>query len=185
MGHLPLLKPQGSLMVEPPLAGGHWPGRVLFTRSQTPTSHCVVCPLVECPLKESLVLNKSPLSKHSLSSYSEPGSWFVTDRKRNKIMFPTSWRLNTIWWFQFICSLRGTKLFCHPSTYSIPGLGRSAAEGIGYPLQYSWASLVAQMVKNPPTVQETWVRSLGWEDPLEMGKATHSSVLAWRIPWTV
>ena len=47
------------------------------------------------------------------------------------------------------------------------------------------ASLVAQLVKNPPAMQETWVWSLGWEDPLEKGKATHSSVLAWRIPWTV
>ena len=65
---------------------------------------------------------------------------------------------------------------------SIPGLGRSAGEGIGCPLQYSWASLVAQLVKNPPTMQETWVWSLGCEDPLEKGKATHSSILAWRIP---
>ena len=48
-----------------------------------------------------------------------------------------------------------------------------------------WASLVAQLVKNPPAMRETWVRSLGWEDPLEKGKATHSSILAWRIPWTV
>ena len=46
------------------------------------------------------------------------------------------------------------------------------------------ASLVAQLVKNPPVMLETWVRSLGWEDPLEKGKATHSSILAWRIPWT-
>ena len=45
---------------------------------------------------------------------------------------------------------------------------------IGYPLQYSWASLVAQLVKNPPAMRETWVPSLGWEDPLEKGKATHS-----------
>ena len=67
----------------------------------------------------------------------------------------------------------------------IPGSGRSPGEGIGYTLQWSWASLVAQLVKNPPAMQETWVRSLGWEDPLEKGKATHSSVLAWRIPWTV
>ena len=87
----------------------------------------------------------------------------------------------------------------------IPGLGRSAGEGIGYPLQYSWASLVAQLVYNPPAMQETWVQSglfrpgfrpelwetqsrvqfLGWEDPLEKGKTTHSSILAWRIPWTV
>ena len=68
---------------------------------------------------------------------------------------------------------------------SIPGLGRSSGEGRGYPLQYSWASLVAQLVKNPPAVQEPWNQSLGWEDPLEKGKATHSSILAWRMPWTV
>ena len=48
-----------------------------------------------------------------------------------------------------------------------------------------WASLVAQLVKNPPATQETWVRSLGWEDPLEKGKATHSSILAWKIPRTI
>ena len=66
----------------------------------------------------------------------------------------------------------------------IPWLGRSTGEGIGYPLHYSWASLVAQLVKNLPAVVETWVWSLGWEDPLEKGKATHSSILAWRIPWT-
>ena len=72
------------------------------------------------------------------------------------------------------CSARDASL--------IPGSGRSAGEGIGYPLQYSWASLVAQVVKNPPAKWETWVRSLGWEDPLEKGKATHSSILTWRIP---
>ena len=61
---------------------------------------------------------------------------------------------------------------------SIPELGRYAREGIGYPLQYSWASLVPQLVKNPPEMWEIWVRSLGWEDPLDKGKATHSSILA-------
>ena len=60
----------------------------------------------------------------------------------------------------------------------ILGLGRSAGEGIGYLLQYSWASLVVQLVKNLPGMQETWVQSLGWEDPLEKGKAPHSSILA-------
>ena len=68
---------------------------------------------------------------------------------------------------------------------SIPGSERSAGEGIGYPLQYSWASLVAQLVNNLPAMWETWVRSLAWEDLLEKGKATHSSILAWRIPWIV
>ena len=65
---------------------------------------------------------------------------------------------------------------------SIPGSGSSPGEGIGYSLQYSWPSLVAQMVKNLPTIQVTWVRSLGWEDPLEEGMATHCRILAWRIP---
>ena len=92
----------------------------------------------------------------------------------------------------------------------IPGLERSPGEGKGHPLQYPGlkksmecivhgvatsqtqlsdfhftASLVAQQVKNLPAMQETWVQSLGWEDPLEKGKATHSSILAWRIPWTI
>ena len=64
----------------------------------------------------------------------------------------------------------------------IPGSGSSSGEGIGYRLQYSRASLVAQMVKNLSEMWETWVQSLGWEDPLEKGMATHSSILAWRIP---
>ena len=86
----------------------------------------------------------------------------------------------------FIDSSVGKEFACNagdPS--SIPGSGRSAGEEIGYPLQYSWASLVAQLVKNPPTMWETWVQSLGWEDPLKKGKATNSSIPAWRIPWTV
>ena len=65
----------------------------------------------------------------------------------------------------------------------IPGLGRSAGEGIGYPLRYYWASLVAQLVKNMPAMPETWVPSLGQEDPLEEEMAIHSSILAWKIPW--
>ena len=69
----------------------------------------------------------------------------------------------------------------------ISGSERSSGEGIGYPLQYSWASRVDQLVKNLPEMPETWVGSLGGEDPdsLEKGKATHFSILAWRIPWTV
>ena len=63
----------------------------------------------------------------------------------------------------------------------IPGSGKFPGEGIGYPFQCSGASLVAQMVKNPPAMQETWVRSLGWEDALEEGMATHSSILGLRI----
>jgi len=67
----------------------------------------------------------------------------------------------------------------------ILGSGRSPGEGIGYPLQYSWASLVAQLVKTLPIMWKTWVLSLSWKDPLEKGKATYSSILAWRIPWAV
>ena len=63
----------------------------------------------------------------------------------------------------------------------IPGSGSLPGEGIGYPLQYSWVFLVAQMVKNLPAMLETWVRFLGWEDPLEECMAIHSSILAWRI----
>ena len=61
---------------------------------------------------------------------------------------------------------------------SIPGSGSSPGEGIGYPFQYSWASLLAQLVKNPPAMEETWVQSLSCKDPLEEGMATHCSVLA-------
>ena len=89
-------------------------------------------------------------------------------------------------WQAFPGSSAGKESACNagdPS--SILGLGRFSGEGIGYPIRYSWASLVAQLVKNPPAMWETWVLSLGWEDPLEKGKATHSSILAWRIPWTV
>ena len=64
----------------------------------------------------------------------------------------------------------------------IPGSGRSPREGIGYPLPYSWASLVAQMVKNLPAMWETWIQSLGWEDPLEEGVEIHTTIPAWRIP---
>ena len=67
---------------------------------------------------------------------------------------------------------------------SISGSGRCPGGWIGCPLQHSWASLVAHMVKDLPAMQETWVRSLGWGDPLEEEMVTHSSILAWNIPWT-
>ena len=68
---------------------------------------------------------------------------------------------------------------------SISGSGRSPGEGIGYPLQYFWAFLMAYPVKNLPAMWETWVQSLGWEYALEKGMATHSSILATRISWTI
>ena len=64
-------------------------------------------------------------------------------------------------------------------------MGRSTGEGIDYPLQDFGDSLVAPLVKKRPAMWETWVRFLGWEDLLEEGKATHSSILAWKVPWTI
>ena len=91
--------------------------------------------------------------------------------------------LESVHWQGFPDSSVGKESPCNAGDPSlIPGSGRSTGEGISYPLQYSWAFLVAQLVKNLPAVRETWVQSLGWEDPLEKGKATHSSILAWRIP---
>ena len=92
------------------------------------------------------------------------------------------------WYWGFPGSSAGKESTCNPEDPGwILGSGRSSGEGIGYSirgLQYSWASLVAQTIKSPPAMQETWVRPLGLEDPLEQGTATHSSILAWRIPWT-
>ena len=68
---------------------------------------------------------------------------------------------------------------------STSGSGRLAGGGIDYSFQYSWAFLGAQLLKNPPAVQETWIRSLGWEYLLVKGKAIHSSILAYRISQTV
>ena len=91
--------------------------------------------------------------------------------------------LSASFWEGFPGSSAGKESTCNAGDPGlIPGLGRSPGEVIGYTLQYSWASLVAQTVKNLSAVQETWVRSLGREDSLEKGKATHSSILAWRIP---
>ena len=80
-------------------------------------------------------------------------------------------------------SSAGKEYTCNARDFaSIPGSGRSSGEGIGYPLQYSWAFLLSQIVKNPPTMRETWFWSLGLADPLKEGMATHSSISAWRIP---
>ena len=83
----------------------------------------------------------------------------------------------------FLDSSAGKESTCNAGDPSlIPRSGRSPGEGIGYPLQDSWAFQVVQMVKNLAAMKEIWVRSLGWEDPLEEGMAIHSSILAWRIP---
>ena len=85
------------------------------------------------------------------------------------------------WNMGFLDSPVGKESACNAGDPSLnPGLGRSPGEVLGYPLQYSWASLVAQLVKTPPAMQETWVQSLVWEEPLENGKTTHTSIFAWR-----
>ena len=93
-----------------------------------------------------------------------------------------------LWFSQGICpvvglgfpgSSTGKESACSAGDLrSIPGLGRYPGERIGYPLQYPWASLVAQAVKSPPAMRETWVQSLGWEDRLEEGMAMHPCTLA-------
>ena len=97
---------------------------------------------------------------------------------------PTASKICKIWPMPgFPVNSAGKEFACNVGDPgSIPGLGRSPAEGTGYPLQDSWASLVAQVVKNPSAMHEPWVQYLGCKDPLEEGMAAHSSILAWRIP---
>ena len=93
------------------------------------------------------------------------------------------YRYTYIWELGFSGSSAGKESACNAGDPGlISGSERSTREAIGYSLQYSWTSLVAQRVKNPPAMRETWVWSLGLEDPLEEGMATHSTILAWRIP---
>ena len=85
--------------------------------------------------------------------------------------------LPTLVFLGFPCVSAGKESVCNVGNLgSIPGLGRFPGEGNGYPLQYSWAFLVSQLVKNLPVMWETWVQSLGWEDPLVKGKAIQSSI---------
>ena len=92
--------------------------------------------------------------------------------------------LISVFWASLVAQLVRISLQCRRPKFDSWLRNPLEKEGIGCPLQYSWASLVAQTVKNLPAMWETWVRSLGWEDPLEEGIATHSSILAWGIPWT-
>ena len=86
----------------------------------------------------------------------------------------------------FAVSSAGKESTCNAGDPSLVlGLARSAEEGIGYPPQYPWTSLMTQVVKNPPALRETWVQPLSWEDPLVKGTATHCNILVWRISWTV
>ena len=119
----------------------------------------------------------SSVGKESACKFRRP--WF--DSWVRKVRWRRD-RLPTSVFLGFSCGSSCEESACNAGDLgSIPGLERSPGEGIGHPLQYSWASLVAQLVKNPPAIREMWVRSLGWEDPLGKGKSTHSSILTWRI----
>ena len=127
--------------------------------------------------KSSICVQSPKLSKNQYLA------WRSSHKKRKAKSSPSLPRFKKQFPGNFLDSSVGKESACNAGDPSlIPGSGRIPGEGIGYPLQYSWASLWAQLVKNPPAMQETWVRFLGWEDPLEKGKATHSSILAWRIP---
>ena len=107
-------------------------------------------------------------------------NWSILDAQCCVSFYYTAKQLSS-----FPSSSTGKDSTCNVEGHGlIPGLGSSPVEGIGYPFQYFWAFLVAQMVMNPPAMWETSVWSLGWEDPLEEGMVTHSSILAWRMPMT-
>ena len=132
-----------------------------------------------CPSKQ------SPSSPHHTSLHLAPPCW-MTSLTLGGCHPSHSFDVVSLSFIGFPDSSVGKESACSAGDLSsTPGSGRSAGERIGYPLQYSWASLVAQLIKNPPAMRETRVRSLGWEDPLEKGKATYSSILAWRIPCIV
>ena len=120
----------------------------------------------------------NPLQYSCLENPKDSGAWRATVHGVTKSQTQLKW-LRT-----HACNSVGKEsAYSAGDQGSTPGLGRSDGEGISYPLQYSWASLVAQLVKNLPAMWETWFWSLGWEDLLEKGKATHSSILTWRVPW--
>ena len=137
------------------------------------------------------------VTKHSMTMifYLHTMQSFLCTKRRNNTFLAAEDILTHIHWLNkefllthlgFPDSSVGKESACNAGDPGlIPGSERSAGEWIGYTLQYSWASLVAQLVKILPAMWETWVQSLGREDPLEKGKAAYSSILAWRIPWTL
>ena len=130
-------------------------------------------------LTNSYLLNEQGVFKTNLQSLT------LLPLKGGSMYLPLNWGQQYKWVEGFPGSSTGKESTCNAGDPgSIPEAGRSPGEGIGNPLQYSWASPVAHMVKNPPAMWEIWVQSLGREDPLEEGMATHSIVLGWRIPWT-
>ena len=124
------------------------------------------------PLSSASVISRLPSS--AVSFQSSPA--LTAQQPLPLLNTPSSWKAS------LVAQLVKNPPAMQETPSSIPVIGRLAGEGIGYPLQYSSTSLVAQLGKNPPAMWETWVQSLGWKDPLEKVKATHSSILAWRIP---
>ena len=108
------------------------------------------------------------------------GEQFNTSMKHNSLSLQ---KKSKVWFNSPLITTNGLKACT--TGYHFPGWWSFIQKFSIYPFQYSWPSPVAQLVKNPPAIPETWVRSLGWEDPLEKGTATHSSILAWRIPQIV
>ena len=132
----------------------------------------------EDPLEKEMVTHSSILVWR-IPWMEKPGRLQSMGSQRVRHDWATSLLLLTSqrWLKGFPDSSGGKESACNAGDLGlIPGLGRSTGEEICYPLQYSWASLLAQLVKNPPALQETWVWSLGWEDPPEKGKATCSSI---------
>ena len=132
--------------------------------------------------------NGNPLQCSCLENPRDGGAWWAAvygveqSRTRLKRLSSSSSSSGLRSLKDFPGSSAGKESACNAEDPGlIPGLGRSPGEGKGYPLQYSWASLMAQKVKNPPIMWETCVWSLGWEDSLEEGIATRSSIIAWRI----
>ena len=129
------------------------------------------------------ILNSlSHISKSVISGFfSDAYILFYIHTSLSASLITFDWMQDMYW--VFAGSSAGKESTCNagdPST--IPGSGRSPGEGIYYPFQCSWASLVIQIIKNQPDVKKRWIQSLGWEDPLEEGMATDSRILVWRIP---
>ena len=117
----------------------------------------------------------------SQSSYQEHSIFFCPLALGLAMCVSLTSRMRVVKIQAFLVSSAGKESTCNEGdASSIPGSESSPTEVISYPLQHSWASLVAQMVKNPPAIWEPWVQSRGWEDPLEEGMATHSSSLGQR-----
>ena len=123
------------------------------------------------PLIAQLVKNLPAIGRPQFDSWVEKIPW-----RRDRLPTPV--------FLGFPCGSAGKESVCKWGDLGlILGSGRYLGEGKGYPHQDSWVYLVAWLVKNPPAMRETWVQSLGCEDPLEKKLATHSSLLAWKIPW--